>query len=136
MPIALGAGMARAHFFLVWLTFLPSGAGCAVLARKTPTPAAQLTGAELAQMQPGAGERFYLLVFGSPDPLRRPANTHTWATLVKATEQPYEAPPRLEVHTISWLPATLDIHPLRFRIEPGANVDLPVTIQNALRTNQ
>lgn len=136
MPIALGAGMDRARFVLVWLICLAPGAGCAVLAKKTPTPAAQLTVAELAQIQPVTGEHFYLLVFGSHDPLRRPANTHTWATLVRAIDQAGGAPPQLEVDTISWLPSTLDIHPLRFRIEPGANVDLQATIQNSLRTNQ
>lgn len=128
--------MVRAAFLLVGLTLLASGAGCSLRAKKTPTPAARISVAEAAQIQSVQGERFYLILFGSHDLARRPANTHTWATLVKATEQPNCVAPTLEVHTISWLPTTLDIHPLRFRIEPGTNVDLHKTIQNSLRTNQ
>jgi hypothetical protein len=134
--IAPGDSMVRAAFLLVWLTLLAAGAGCSLLANKTPTPAARISVAEAAQIPPVPGERFYLLLFGSHDRARRPANTHTWATLVKTTEQPDGAAPALEVHTISWLPTTLDIHPLRFQVEPGTNVDLHSTIQNSLRTDQ
>jgi hypothetical protein len=55
---------------------------------------------------------------------------------VRTTDVPGGAEPVLEVFTISWLPAKLDINPLSFRVEPGTNVDLHATIRNSLRTNQ
>jgi hypothetical protein len=134
--IAPGGSMVRATFLLVWLILIACGAGCSLRAKKTPTPAAQINEVELARTPPQPGERFYLILFGSHDRVRRPANTHTWATLVKATEQPGGAGLALEVHTISWLPTTFDIHPLRFRAEPGTNADLHATIENSLRTKQ
>jgi hypothetical protein len=112
------------------------GCGCALTAKKTPTPAARINSAELLQTPAVPGERWYVLLFGSQDRTRRPAYTHTWATLVRAVETPGCAEPALEVHTISWLPTKLDIDALNFKVEPGANVDLHGTIANALRTRQ
>src|SRR6478609_5613414 len=96
-----GGLMVRTACLLVLLNLLAVATGCSLRARKTATPAAHLGVAELAQMPPTPGQRFYLLLFGSHDLLRRPANTHTWATLVKAIDQPGCAEPVLEVHTIS-----------------------------------
>ena len=130
-----GDSMVRTALLLVFLNLVSASTGCSFAARKTPTPAAQINDFELARMPPVNGERFYLLLFGSHDLAHRPAFTHTWATLVRATDQP-GAEPALEVHTISWMPTTLDIHPLRFRVEPGVNLDLHDSIRNALRTKQ
>jgi hypothetical protein len=126
--------MTRAAILLVSLA-APLSAGCSVFAKKTPTPAARLDPAELARMPPTPGVRYYLIPFGSHDLTRRPAYTHTWATLVRATDVP-GCEPALEVHTISWLPSKLDINPLNFRVEPGTNVELHETIRNSLRTKQ
>ena len=109
--------------------------GCAALAKETPTPAAQINRKELAQVEPPPNERYYLLLFGSESKPKRAKTTHSWATLVTATEVP-GGEPHLDVQTISWLPATLDIKPLRFRIEPGKNFDLDTTIGESLRTDQ
>jgi len=78
------------------------------------------------------GERFYLLVFGSESTPKVPRRTHTWATVVKTVEAPGSGPQVAEVHTISWMPATLDIHPWRFTPEPGRNLELHETIRMAL----
>ena len=104
--------------------------GCAVLAKKTPTPAARLDGAALARMPVPPNERYYVLFFGSQDMTRRPAYTHTWATLVRAVSTPGTAEPAGEVHTISWLPTKLDIDTFNFHVEPGINVGLHETIRN------
>jgi len=128
--------MVRARYLLVSLILLGCGAGCSLRAKKTPTPATQINEAELARIPAKPGERFYLILFGSHDPLRRPAHTHTWATLVKAIDQPAGGDPVLEANTISWLPAKLDIDTFSCWIEPGANVDLHGTIRNSLRTKQ
>ncbi len=61
---------------------------------------------------------------------RRAFFSHTWATVVRAVDCPGQ-PPVLEVHTISWLPATLDIHPLDLTVEPGVNLRLHETIKYA-----
>jgi hypothetical protein len=81
---------------------------------------------------PVPGERYYILVFGSETTPRLPRYTHTWATVVKTREAPGCAPQVAEVHTISWMPATLDIHPWRFTPEPGRNLELDETIRMAL----
>jgi hypothetical protein len=112
------------------------GAGCSVLAKRTPTPAARIDEAELARLPHVAADRYYLLLFGSHDPTRRPKYTHTWATLVRATGTPDCAEPALEIHTISWLPTKLDIDALSFRVEPGANVELHDTLRHVLNTGQ
>ncbi len=130
-----GGSMVRPAHFPILLVLLAGGSGCSLLANKTPTPAARINEAELAQLPPPPGVRFYLMLFGSHDLAHRPAHTHTWATLVRATEQPGAAP-LLETHTISWLPTKLDINTLSLRIEPGVNVDLHATIRNSLRTRQ
>lgn len=106
--------------------------GCSLLAQKTPTPAAQLDGHQLSRLPVPPNERYYLLLFGSQDALRRPKYTHTWASLVKATCTPGCPDPALEVHTISWLPTTLDIRPLSREVEPGTNVELHDTLKYVL----
>lgn len=129
MPGTLFRGAAVASALLLM------NAGCTILAKKPPTPAAQLDGNSLPRTAP-PGERYYLLLFGSQDLSRRPAYTHTWGTLVRAIEAPGCASPTLEVHTISWLPTTLKIQTLSFNVEPGTNVELHDTIKHTLATKQ
>jgi hypothetical protein len=111
-------------------------AGCALTAKKTPTPAAKINSADMLQTPVPPNERYYVLFFGSNDRLRRPEYTHTWATVVRAIEIPGCADPALEVHTISWLPSKIEINPLSLRVEPGTNVELHATIVNSLATKQ
>jgi hypothetical protein len=96
-------------------------AGCAWNAVRPPTPAAHLDSASLNYAAPN--ERFYTLIFASQTFPRRPACTHTWATVVRTVACPGR-PPTLEAHTISWLPSTLDIKPLSPCVEPGVNLSL------------
>src|ERR1700730_7650775 len=118
------------------LTLLAAGSGmtgCGLRAVRPPTPAALLDRAALNYTAPG--ERFYPTVFPSQSVPRLPALSHTWATVVRAVEGPGKSP-SLEVHTISWLPATLDIHPLDLSVEPGANLGLHQTISYALGNHE
>ncbi len=103
--------------------------GCAHHALRPPSPATRHNSAGLNYAAPG--ERFYVIVFASQSVPRLPARTHTWATVVRALEFPDKAPV-LEVHTISWLPATLTIHPLRLTVEPGTNLGLHQTMVYAV----
>lgn len=112
--------------------------GCALTARKTPTPAARLTAADLAALPPPNGDRFFLLFFGAQDALRRPARTHTWAALVRVPAghagpggraTPGQIDPTLDVQTISWLPAKGPIDAFSREVEPGRNYDLHETLR-------
>ena len=80
--------MIRAPRLPLLLILLSAGAGCSVFANKTPTPAARINEADLAQIPPSPGVRYYLILFGSHDVAHRPAHTHSWATLVRAVDQP------------------------------------------------
>ncbi len=102
--------------------------GCGLFAVRPATPATRLDNATLGGA--GPGERFYALIFAAQSVPRRPAYSHTWATVVRAVERPGAAP-ALEADTISWLPATLDIRPLRLWVEPGTNLGLHETIAYA-----
>lgn len=85
--------------------------------------------ASLSATSARADEHYFLLIFGSqssPKVLRR---THTWATFVKAVgEGPDLSNYALEVHTISWLPASLDVKVWRPWPEKGVNFSLEQTL--------
>ena len=74
-------------------------------------------------------DRFYVVVFGSQTRPKRLRDTHTWATFVRVSGDPAD-PDAHEVyqHTISWLPATLEIRTWRPHPEPGVNLDLAPTL--------
>ena len=74
-------------------------------------------------------EHYFVLVFGSQSSPKLLRYTHTWATFVRAVgEGPDPNAYALQVHTISWLPATLEVKVLRPRPEPGVNLDLYQTL--------
>jgi hypothetical protein len=77
-----------------------------------------------------AGEAYYLCVFGIQRPLLNRAKfTHTFGVFVKSSQPDGSPGPQaLETITISWLPATLDIHMLQRDPEPGILLDLPGTL--------
>jgi hypothetical protein len=110
--------------------------GCAALAEKPPTPAAEIPPRALEGPAP-PGERYYAIIFGSQRvAYLRPDLTHTWLVVIKATQVDGCAQPQLDVQQISWLPATLEIHPLRFRVEPPVNLGLYETLDWTQRTGQ
>jgi hypothetical protein len=77
-----------------------------------------------------AGERHYMIVFGSQSHPKLPRFTHTFATIVRVADGPPDCPaPRIEAYTISWLPRTLVVHPYRCHDEPGVNLTLEATLK-------
>lgn len=76
--------------------------------------------------QPGACDRYYIVVFGTQSVPYRIRYTHTWATFVKTTTAD-GAETVAAVDTISWLPATLKVRPLAVRPEVGVNLTLAQT---------
>jgi hypothetical protein len=107
--------------------------GCARLAVKPPTPAANMDATGMWERR--TEEQFYLIVFGSQTTLKLARRTHTWASLVRVRQQP-DHQSAIDQITISWLPATLDIHPLRFHVEKGVNGGLHETMEYALANKE
>jgi len=110
--------------------------GCAASAVRPPSPATALRLEDFLSSPPPPNERYYVVLFGSQGTPKRAKYTHSWGTVIKATCTPDQAEPELDVHTISWMPATLDIHPLRFRVDPGVNLTLDFTLQEMLANNE
>jgi hypothetical protein len=119
---------------LAVLSVVPSG--CATFAKKPDTPADRQTAEELERDPAPCNERCYLLVFGAQTDPRQAKYTHSWATVVKVVDQGSGQPPYIEAHTISWMPATLDIDPMSFRVECGTDLDLCTTIHDVLRHDE
>src|SRR6266545_6699513 len=119
--------------------------GCALTAKKVPTPAAQLTGEDLARLPATPDYRYFLIFFGSHDAIHNPNHSHTWATLVRVpasevgrcgTATPGCVDPALDVHTISWLPVKGTIQTRNRYVEPGRNYELHETIKFVSDTKQ
>jgi hypothetical protein len=130
---------------LVLLVVLVAACGCSLTAKKTPTPAAQITSNDLAQLPKPPDERYFVIFFGSQDLLRHPQYTHTWATLVRVrasdvgpcgTAMAGCVDPALDVHTISWLPTKGTIDVRNYTVEPGRNFELHETMRFAYDTKQ
>jgi hypothetical protein len=129
--------MLRASKWVVLiLTCGIASSGCASLAQKPPTPAAEISARQAAAIPAPPGERYFILVFGSQSTPKVPKYTHTWASVVKVTGCDGPGAPTIEEHTISWMPATLDIHPTSFRVEPGTNLGLHFSIEEMLRNDE
>jgi hypothetical protein len=125
----------RAAGRVALLTVIPTALGCAYFARQPDSPARHVSFQD--SIEPGpSDERHYLLVFGSQSTPKLPRYTHTWVTFVRARSTPGQVPRVLEAHSISWMPATLDIHPWRFSIEPGVNLTLKVSVRMAMDSDE
>jgi hypothetical protein len=79
---------------------------------------------------------YYMTVFSAQADSRDPRRTHSFATFVKAIGTGDSAKDNpIEIHTISWMPQSLDIVILRRRPEPGINLDLESSLQWAASRN-
>ena len=124
----------RLSWLRIILAMIPCG--CAASAVRPPTPAANVRVEQLELEPAPANERYYLLVFGSQSQPLRPKYTHSWVTAVRVVDEGPDRPPQVEASTISWMPATLDIHPLRFRVEQGVDLDLCTTIREMRKNGE
>ena len=76
-----------------------------------------------------ADEHFFVLIFGSQSSPKVLSRSHTWATFVKAVGQgPDLSAYALEVNSISWLPASLNVKVWSPRPEKGVNFNLEQTL--------
>ena len=81
-------------------------------------------------------ESYYMTIFSAQANSRDPRRTHSFATFVKAIgtgDLAKDSP--IEVHTISWMPQSLDIVILRRRPEQGINLDLESSLRWAASRN-
>jgi hypothetical protein len=84
-----------------------------------------IAAATLCASQAAADESHYVLIFGAQSHPKLGRKTHTWATFVRAEgEGPDPRAHAIQVHTISWLPRTLEVRPHAHHPEPGVNLDL------------
>jgi hypothetical protein len=84
-----------------------------------------------------AGEWYYVVVFSSQTVPLRPRYTHTFATVIKVTADGCDQRQgHIEAVTISWLPATFAIRPLRLKSEVGVNASLEDSMRVALGQKQ
>jgi len=83
-----------------------------------------------------ANERYYMIVFGSQAEPNLPRFSHTFAAFAKVNSDGKDAKKdKIEISTISWLPATLNIMPLRLKPEEGKNFGLAETLKCTKSTN-
>ena len=116
-----------------WLAVavLPWLIGCATFAVRPPTPAKDLPRVGLEEPPPG--EHFYVMLFASQStPIPIPRLSHSWATVVHLKEAADGKDQQVEYHTISWMPASLVIHPYYFHPVEPVDLKLHETIRYAL----
>jgi hypothetical protein len=80
------------------------------------------------------GERYYSMIFGSQSSPKLLRYTHTWATFIRVVGEG-DDPSGYQVyqHTISWLPASLDVRTWALLPERGVNLDLYATLEAVYR---
>ena len=128
--------MRRAIPMLMLAILAVAPSGCAAFAKKPDTPADDQRAQDLERDPAPPNEQYYLLIFGSQSEPKKAKYTHSWATAVKVVDQGPGQQPCIEAHTISWMPATLDIHPMHFRVECGTNLDLCTTVNEMLKHDE
>lgn len=82
-------------------------------------------------------ELHFVIIFGSQSHPKRLQYTHTWATFIRAVgEGPDANGYTLDQHTISWLPASLDVRTWSLLPERGVNLDLYQTLDAVHRDRE
>lgn len=83
------------------------------------------------------GERYYSMIFGSQSSPKLLRYTHTWATFLRVVGEG-DDPRGYQVyqHTISWLPASLDVRTWALAPEKGVNLDLYATLGAVLKNGE
>jgi hypothetical protein len=83
------------------------------------------------------GERYYAMIFGSQSSPKLLQYTHTWATFIRVVGEG-DDPNGYQVyqHTISWLPASLDVRTWSLLPERGVNLDLNATLDAVYKNGE
>jgi hypothetical protein len=88
---------------------------------------------QAADIEPAA--EHYVVIFAYQGPSNRPRHSHTFATFVRSEEDDSAKGYALETHTISWMPASLNVRPLALFPERGRNLTLDETMKLARSMN-
>lgn len=105
---------------LVVALSLSTVVGC-LSPRVPPTPATQLSVADMLAEPDDPSVRYYVILFASQSTPRVPARCHSWGMAVKVTQVP-GGEKEIESHTISWFPDSMNVRWWRFKVEPGSNI--------------
>ena len=75
-------------------------------------------------------DRYYMLVFAAQDEANTVRVSHTFAVFVKATDEGVVTrDTQIESHTISWMPSTMTLQPIRREPVPGVNISLSDSLE-------
>jgi len=119
-----------------WLMLLCATSVSGCLSPRVPaSPARELSVYDLMSEPVSPNERYYVILFASQATPRVPSRSHTWATAIKVTQVP-DGAPRIETHTISWLPDSMNVRWWKLTVEPGSNFSNEFSIEYALKTGQ
>src|SRR5262249_26449681 len=80
-----------------------------------------------------AEDRYYLMMFAAQAEPNVPQKSHTFALFAKVSGDP--AQPEIDTTTISWMPANLQIEPLRRDPVEGKNISIVQTLNWAATNN-
>jgi hypothetical protein len=117
----------------VWLLLALLASGCVSQPVRPPVLAYSLPVEESSAAPVSGYQHYYILICGAQTTPPLPRYTHCWATTVQTTQLPGCPPLVTRVDTISWLPATRQIRPLRLWVEEGENLDLYTTLEEVGR---
>lgn len=99
--------------------------------------AALVTLLTLAATAAKGDERYYTIVFGSQSNPKLLRYTHTWATFVRVVgEGDGLRQHQVYAHTISWLPASLNVRTWALLPEDGVNLDLHATLDMVYKNGE
>ncbi len=80
-----------------------------------------------------ADDKYYMMIFAAQAEPNIAAQSHTFGLFAKVSGT--QADPKIETTTISWLPASLQIEPLRREPVEGKNLSIADTLQWAATNN-
>jgi hypothetical protein len=126
----------RTSIYLQTLLLLTVPSVCRCVEREASLPTAAMRRAFAILPATASGERFYVMVFAAQSKPSLVRYSHCWATMVRVMGSTKGLSPTIECHTISWMPATLVIHPLDLTVERPVNLGLHESLAQALVTGR
>jgi hypothetical protein len=113
--------------------------GDSAMMKRSSTSAAVIVGvlSVFSSVSAQGGERYYTMIFGSQSRPKLLQYTHTWATFIRVVGEG-DDPNGYQVyqHTISWLPASLDVRTWSLFPERGVNLDLYATLEAVYKNGE
>jgi hypothetical protein len=89
-----------------------------------------------ASPREASADTYLGIIFGSQTHPKQLRYTHTWATFVRVSDVGAPGYVGLNVHTISWMPESMNVQTWTLRPVPGVNLDLEQTLRVVYDDNQ